>query len=141
MHQVHTLNLGCTHRLACLLRQLCACSGCYVPAQPSICHNTAEHTICLLSLLYATIQPSLLCACSAFYMPQYSRAYCMPAQPSICHNTAEPTVCLLSLLYATIQSSPCNTLSVYPSSSCYLTIHSVYCDIILANLHSYAAIQ
>ena len=47
----------------------------------------------------------LLCACSAFYMPQYSRAYCVPAQPSICHNTAEPTVCLLSLLYATIQSS------------------------------------
>ena len=28
-----------------------------------------------------------LCACSAFYMPQYSRAYCVPAQPSICHNT------------------------------------------------------
>ena len=67
-----------------------------MPAQPAVC---------LLSLLYATIQPSLLCACSAFYMPQYSQAYCVPAQPSICHNTAEPTVCLLSLLYATIQPS------------------------------------
>ena len=77
----------------------------YVPAQASICHNTTEPTVCLLSLLYATIQPSLLCACSAFYMPQYNRAYCMPTQPSICHNTAEPTVCLLSLLYATIQPS------------------------------------
>ena len=138
---MHTLNLGCTHRLACLLRLLCACSSCYVPAQPSICHNTAEPTICLLSLLYATIQPSLLCACSTFYMPQYSRAYCVPAQPSIYHNTAEPTICLLSLLYATIQSSPCNTLPAYPSSSCSLTIHTVYCDIILSNLHSYAAIQ
>ena len=115
MHQVHTLNLGCTHRLACLLSLLyatiqpslpCACSAFYmprysqaycVPAQPSICHNTAKPTVCLLSLLYATIQPSLLCACLAFYMPQYSRAYYMPAQPSI--------VCLLSLLYATIQPS------------------------------------
>ena len=193
MHQVHTLNLGCTHRLACLLRLLyatiqpsllCACSAFYMPqysraycmpAQPSIFHNTTEPTVCLLSLLYATIQPSLLCACSAFYMPQYSRAYCMLAQPSICHNTAEPIVCLLSLLYATIQpsllyacsafympqyntsieieilfffssqptiqSSLCNTLPAYPSSSCSLTIHSVYCDTILANLHSYAAIQ
>ena len=65
----------------------------------------------------------------------------MPAQPSKCHNTAEPTVCLLSLLYATIQSSPYNTLPTYSSSSCSLTLHSVYCDIILANLHSYAAIQ
>ena len=71
-----------------------------VHTQPSICHNTAKPTVCLLSLLYATIQPSLLCACSAFYMPQYSQAYCMPAQPSICHNTAEPTICLLRLLYA-----------------------------------------
>ena len=93
----------------CLLRLLCACSGFYmpqysrvyyIPTQPSICHNTAEPTVCLLSLLYATIQPSLLYACSAFYMPQYSRAYCMPAQPSICHNTAEPTICLLRPLYA-----------------------------------------
>ena len=112
-----------------------------MPAQPSICHNTAKPTVCLLSLLYATIQPILLYVCSAFYMPQYSRAYCMPAQPCICHNTAEPTVCLLSLLYALIQSSPCNTLPAYPSSSCSLTIHLVYCDIILANLHSYATIQ
>ena len=89
-------------------------------AQPSICHNTAEPVVCLLSLLYATIQPSLLCACSAFYMTQYNpayyvpaqpsichntAAYCMPAQPSIFHNTAEPTVCLLSLLHAIIQPS------------------------------------
>ena len=160
---------------------LYACSAFYmpqysqaycVPAQPSICHNTAEPTVCMLNFLYATIQPSLLYACSAFYMPQYSRAYCMPAQLSICHNTAEPTVCLLSLLYATIQPSllyaysafympqysraycmpaqpsichntaePCNTLSAYPLSSCSLMIHSVYCYIILANFHSYAAIQ
>ena len=134
----------------CLLMLLCACStfympqynrAYYMPTQPSICHNTAEPTVYLLSLLYATIQPSLLCACPAIYMPQYSRAYCMPAHPSICHNTAEPIVCLLSLLYATIQSSPCNTLPAYPSRSCSLTIHSVYYDIILANLHSYAAIQ
>ena len=102
------------HPAVCLLRLLCSCSAFYmpqysraycVPAQPSICHNTAEPTMCLLSLLYATIQPSLLCACSAFYMSQYSRAYCVPAQPSICHNTAEPIMCLLSLLYATIQLS------------------------------------
>ena len=79
-----------------------------MPAQPSVCHNTAEPTVCLFSLLYATIHSSLLCACSAFYMPQYSRAYYVPAQPSICHNTAEPTVCLLSLLYATIHYAYCN---------------------------------
>ena len=123
MHQVHTLNLGCTHRLACLLRLLCACSGCNVPAQPSICHNTAEPTVCLLNLLYATIQPSLLCACSAFYMPQYSQAYCVPAQPSICHNTVEPTVCLLSLLYATIQYKYCNTIFFFQPA--YNTILSL----------------
>ena len=58
-----------------------------MPTQPSICHNTAEPTVCLLNLLYATILPNLLYACLAFYMPQYNRAYCMPAQPSICHNT------------------------------------------------------
>ena len=57
----------------CLLRLLYACSGCCVPAQAAVC---------LLSLLCATIQPSLLCACLAFYVPQYSRAYCVPAQPS-----------------------------------------------------------
>ena len=61
--------------------------------------------MCLLSLLCATIQLILLCACPAFYMPQYSRAYCVPAQPSICHNTAEPTVCLLNLPCAAIQLS------------------------------------
>ena len=72
------------------------CAKACVPTQPAVC---------LLSLLYATIQRSLLCACSAFYMPQYSRAYYVPAQPSIFHNTAKPTVCLLSLLYATIQPS------------------------------------
>ena len=60
-----------------------------VPAQASICHNTAEPTVCLLSFVYATIQPSLLCAFLTFYMPQYSRAYCVPAQPSICHNTIQ----------------------------------------------------
>ena len=76
-----------------------------------MCYNTAEPTVCLLSLLCAIIQLSLLCASSAFYVPQYSRAYCVPAQPSMCHNTAEPTVCLLSLLCATIQLSlllPCH---------------------------------
>ena len=71
-----------------------------VPAQPSMCHNTVEPTVCLLNLLCATIQPSLLCAYSAFYVPQYSRAYNVLAQPSMCHNTTEPTVCLLRLLYA-----------------------------------------
>ena len=99
VHQVHTLNPGYALTAHALHPGLCAC-------QPSICHNTVEPTVCLLSLLYATIQPSLLCACLAFYMPQYSRAYCVPAQPSMCRNTAEPTtVCLLSLLYATIQPS------------------------------------
>ena len=111
---MHTLNPGCAPTAHALRQGMCACSAFYVPqcsraycvpAQPSICHNIAKPTVCLLSLLYATIQPRLLCACSAFYMPQYSRAYCVPAQPSICHNTAELTVCLLSLLYATIQSS------------------------------------
>ena len=75
-----------------------------------MCHNTAEPTMYLLNLLCATIQLSLLCACSAFYVPN-SRAYCVPAQPSMCHNTAESTVCLLSLLCATIQLSlllPCH---------------------------------
>ena len=81
-------------------------------AQPSICHNTAKPTVCLLSLLYATIQLSLLCACSAFYMPQYSRAYYMPAQPSI--------VCLLSLLYDT-QYSRAYCVSAQPSI-CHNTI-------------------
>ena len=72
VHQVHTLN-PCWAPWAHALRPgPCACSACYVPAQPSICHNTAEPTVCLLSLQYATIQPSLLCACSAFYMPQYT---------------------------------------------------------------------
>ena len=140
-----------------------------VPAQPSICHNTIEPIVCLLSLLYATIQPSLLCACSAFYMPQYSRAYCMPAQPSICHNIAEPTVCLLSLLYATIQLSLLHSCSAFympqynraycvpaQPSICHNTILSlqytsslsfkqllshVTLSVLLANLHSYAAIQ
>ena len=87
-----------TPRPACLLRLLLACSACCVPPQASMCHNTANPTTCLLRLLCATIQPSLLCACSAFYVPQCSRAYCVPAQPSMCHNTTEPTVCLLILL-------------------------------------------
>ena len=73
-----------------------ACLGCCLPAQPAVC---------LLRLLCATIQPILLRAYSGFYVPQYSRAYCVPAQPSMCHNAAEPTVCLLSLLCATIQLS------------------------------------
>ena len=55
--------------------------------------------MCLLSLLYATIQPSLMCACSAFYMPQYSLAYCMPAKAA---------VCLLSLLPPP-PSPPCHS--------------------------------
>ena len=94
-----------------------------MPAQPSICHNTAEPTICLLSLLYATIQLSLLCACSAFYMPQYCQAYCMLAQPSICHNIVEPTVCLLSLLYATILPS-----LLYACSAFYMPQYNrAYC--------------
>ena len=103
--RLRTYNACTAPRPVCLLSLLCACSGYCVPAQPSMCHNTSEPTVCLLSLLYATIQPSLLCACSTFYMPQYSRAYCVPAQPSICHNTADPTMCLLSLLCATIQLS------------------------------------
>ena len=64
----------------------------------------------------------LLCACSAFYMPQYSRAYCVPAQPSICHNIAEPTVCLLSLLYATIQPS-----LLYACSAFYMLAQAAVC--------------
>ena len=96
VHQVHTLNPGSAPTAHALRPGLCACPACCVPAQA---------TVCLLSLLYATIQLSLPCACSAFYMPQYSRTYCVPAQPSICHNIAEPIVCLLSLLYATIQSN------------------------------------
>ena len=108
-----------------------------MPAQPSICHNTAQPAVCLLSLLYVTIQPSLLCACSAFYMPQYSRllyacsafympqysrAYCVPAQPSTCHNTAEPSVCLLKLLYATIQPS-----LLYACSGCCMPVQAIVC--------------
>ena len=73
---------------ACLLRLLRACSACCVPAQAAVCHNTAEPTVCLLSLLCATIQLSLPCACPAFYVPQYCRTYCVPTQPSMCHNTA-----------------------------------------------------
>ena len=96
MHQVHTLNPGCAPMTRALLPGLYACSTCCVPAQA---------VVCLLSLLCATIKLILLCACSAFYVPQYSRAYCVPAQPSICHNTTEPTMCLLSPLYATIQLS------------------------------------
>ena len=84
VHQVHTLNLGCVPTAHALRPGLCACSGYYVPAQPSICHNTVEPTVCLFSLLYATIQSSLLSACLAFYMPQYSRAYYMPAQAAVC---------------------------------------------------------
>ena len=123
----------------CLLRLLFACSAFYmpqysraycVPAQPSICHNTTEPIVCLLSLLYATIQPSLLCACSTFYMPQYSRAYCVPAQPSICHNTDEPTICLLSLLYATIQYKYCNTIFPQPAYLYCNTIPATHCNTI-----------
>ena len=113
VHQVHSLNPGCAPTAHALRPGLCACSACCVPAQA---------TVCLLSLLYATIQPSLLCACSSFYMPQYSRAYCVPAQPSICHNTAEPIVCLLSLLYATIQLSllcACSTFYMPQYSRAY----------------------
>ena len=95
--------------------------------------------MCLLSLLYATIQSSLLCACSAFYMPQYSRAYCVPAQSSICHNTVEPTVCLLSLLYATIRPSllyacsgccmpaACLLRLLYACSCCCMPVQVVVC--------------
>ena len=52
-----------TQAAVCLLRLLCACLGCCVFAQP---------TVCLLSLLCAIIQLSLLCACSAYCVPQYS---------------------------------------------------------------------
>ena len=96
VHQVHTLNPGCAPTAHALRPSLCACSACCVPAQA---------IVCLFSLLCATIQLILLCACSAFYVPQYNRANYVPAQPSMCHNTAEPTVCLLSLLCATIQLS------------------------------------
>ena len=105
VHQVHTLNPGCVPTARALRPGLCACSAYCVPAQPSMCHNTADPTVCLLIILCSTIQLILLCACSDFYVPLYSRAYCVPAQPSICHNTAEPTVFLLSLLYETIQPS------------------------------------
>ena len=118
VHQVHTLNTGRAPTAHALRPGLCACSACCVPTQA---------TVCLLSLLYATIQPSLLCSCSAFYMPQYSRAYCVPAQPSICHNTAEPTVCLLSHLYVTIQ------LSLLPPWSQYTTM---YCNTLLPQVLS-----
>ena len=103
-------------RPVCLLSLLCACSGCCVPAQPSMCLNTTEHTVCMLILLFAIIQLILLCACSAFYVPQYSRAYYVPAQPSMCHNTAEPIVCLLSLR-SQYNFLYCDTLS-QPSSHC-----------------------
>ena len=77
--------------------------------------------MCLLSLLCVAIQLILLCACSAFYVPQYSRAYCVPAQPSICHNTAEPIVCLLSLLYAAIQLS----LLLCACSTCCMSQYNI----------------
>ena len=112
-----------------------------MPVQPSICHNTAEPTVCLLSLLYATIQPSLLCACSAFYVPQYSRAYFVLAQPSIYHNTAEPIVCLLSLLYATIQYKYCNIIFPQPAYLYCNTIPATHCNTIFSTAHLYIAIQ
>ena len=118
VHQVHT-----QRTLAARPRRVHCAQAC-VPAQPSMCHNTADPTVCLLSLLCATIQRSLLCACSAFYLPQYSRAYCVPAQPSMCHNTAEPTVCLLSLLCATIQ-----LILLCACSAFYVPQYNeVYCD-------------
>ena len=113
MHQVHTLNPGCAPTAHALCPCLCACSACCVPTQA---------TVCLLSLLYATIQPSLLCAYLAFYMPQYSRAYCVPTQPSICHNTAEPIMCLLSLLYAC--SSCCVPVRLLYACSAFSLSHN-----------------
>ena len=74
-HQVHTLNPGYAPTTHALRPGLCSYSACCVPAQA---------TMCLFSLLCATIQPSLLCAFSAFYMPQYSRAYC-----PLGHNTLQ----------------------------------------------------
>ena len=59
--------------LGCLLSLMCACSACCMPV---VCHNTVEPAMCLLSLLHATIQLSLPCACSAYYVPQYSLLYC-----------------------------------------------------------------
>ena len=127
----------------CLLRLLCACSGCYMPAQAAMCHNTAKPTICLLSLLCATIQLSLLCACLAFYVPQYNRAYCVPTQPSMCHNTAEPTA-PLSRYNQVHRDTPqpakpapshdtilCIATQFPSQTSAHVTIHLVYCDTIL----------
>ena len=116
----------------CLLRLLCACSAFfvpqysrayYVPAQPSMCHNTADPTVYLLSLLCATIQLSLLCACSGC---------CVPAQAA---------VCLLRLLYAysgcCMPAQPAAPPSQYTEVYCdtkpcllliLVTIHSVYYD-------------
>ena len=48
------------------------CAQACFPAQPVVCHYTVEPVVCLLSLLRGTIQPSLLCACSACCLPQYS---------------------------------------------------------------------
>ena len=108
-----------------------------VPAQASICHNTAEPIVCLLSLLYATIQPSLLCACLTFYMPQYSRAYYMPAQAAVCQlrpvyaclgccMPAKVVVCLLRPLYAC--SGCCSLLRLlYACSGCCMSAKAVLC--------------
>ena len=99
---MHTLNPGCpptaralrlglcacsvccvpAQSAVCLLSLLCACSAFCVPAQPAVCHNKTEPAVCLLSLLYATIQLSLLCVCSG------------------CCVLAQPAVCLLRLLCA-----------------------------------------
>ena len=100
----------------CLFSLLCACSAFYVPAQPAVCHNTVEPVVCLLNLLYATIQMSLLCACSGCCVPAQAvvcllrllcacSGCCVHAQAAVCHNTVEPAVCLFSLLRAIIQLS------------------------------------
>ena len=68
----------------------------------------------------------------------------MPAQAVACLLRLLLPWSQYTLLYFKTNSASlplCNTLLAYPSSRCSLMIHSVYCDIILANLHSYAAIQ
>ena len=62
-----------------------------MPAQPVVCHNTTEPTVCLLRLL---------CACSAGCVPTQA-AVCVPAQVAVCllppcHDTIDYIVTCLS---------------------------------------------
>ena len=107
-----------------------------MPAQPSICHNTTEPIVCLLSLLYATIQPSLLYACSCCCMPTKA-AVCLLRLLHACSGCCMPAqaaACLLRLLHACsgccmpAQAAACLLRLLYACSGCCSLSHNTpYC--------------